>query len=292
MEPRASVRIREVDDVVDLAVVARLQREIWGFGDGDVVPVHVLLTAAHNGGLVLVASIGADDVGMLFGFAGLTADGRPKHCSHMTGVVAAARGSGVGGALKWRQRQRLLERGVELVTWTFDPLEARNARFNLSTLGAWSDAYLENVYGELDDDLNRGLPSDRLLVSWELRSERVAVRAAQAGVEAPAWAPPAAADIAPATGQPLLLARSTAGARHPVRLDPATEPSVTIEVPHDVQALKARDLTLAHAWRTAVREAFTHAFRRGYRATGVGAGASDGLPTRWYVLRHTGTSDG
>jgi predicted GNAT superfamily acetyltransferase len=289
VEPGASVRIREVDDVVDLAVVARLQREIWGFGDADVVPVHVLLTAAHNGGLVLVATLGADDVGMLFGFAGLTGDGRPKHCSHMTGVVAAARGTGVGRALKWRQRQRLLERGVALVTWTFDPLEARNARFNLATLGAWSDEYLENVYGELDDDLNRGLPSDRLLVSWELRSERVAERAAQADVDAPVGAPAAPAV---ATGQPLLVARSTGGARHPVRLDPATEPSVTIEVPHDLQALKLRDLPLAHAWRTAVREAFTHAFARGYRATDVGAGASDGLPTRWYVLRRTGTSDG
>lgn len=285
MDPGASVRIREVDDVVGLAVVTRLQREIWGFGDADVVPVHVLLTAAHNGGLVLVASSGADDVGMLFGFAGLTGDGRPKHCSHMTGVVHGARGGGVGRALKWRQRQRLLERGVELVTWTFDPLEARNARFNLETLGAWSDEYLENVYGELEDDLNRGLPSDRLLVSWELRSERVAARAG-----ANAGAGSVLAD--PVPGQRLLAARSVAGVRHPERLVQASEPVVTIEIPADVQALKARDLMLASAWRAAVREAFHHAFRRGYRATNVGAGASDGLPTRWYVLRHTGTPEG
>jgi predicted GNAT superfamily acetyltransferase len=287
----AQVRIREVVDALDLAVAVRLQREIWGFGDTDVVPVHVMLTAAHNGGLVLLASQGNDDVGMLFGFAGLTSDGQTKHCSHMTGVVAAARGTGVGKALKWAQRRRLLDRGVELVTWTFDPLEARNARFNLVTLGAWSEEYLENVYGELDDDLNRGLPSDRLLVRWELSSKRVAARAGSDVAAGSSVHAPTHVERSP-TRQPLILAHSTAAGRRPMQLDTATEPIVAIEIPYDVQTLKVRDLPLAHAWRAAVREAFTEAFRSGYRATAVGAGETDGMPTRWYVLRHTGTAEG
>ena len=267
-----------------LADVVELQRRVWGFGDLDVVPVHLLLTAAHHGGLVLAAYLDDAPVGMLFGFAGSTRDGRPKHCSHMAGVVAEARGHGVGSALKWRQRALLLERGGTLATWTFDPLETRNAAFNLRHLGAWSDTYLEDVYGELNDDLNRGLPSDRLFVSWRLDDEAVTERArARERGERPAIA----AAEPPAGAQRSITAETRSGRRVPTGVITPTEATVLVEVPGDVQRLKREAPEVARAWRFAVREALRSALDASYRAVDVHHGTEDGEARAWYRLERS-----
>ncbi len=283
MKAVPDVNVRELGSVAELADVVALQRRIWGFGDLDVVPLHVLLTAAHHGGLVLAAYLDEAPVGMLFGFAGLLDDGRPKHCSHMTGVVAEARGMGIGAALKWRQRSLLLERGVDVVTWTFDPLEARNATFNLRHLGAHSDTYLVDVYGALDDDLNRGLPSDRLLVRWHLEAPPVVARAGARdhGERSPARA------THPDDAQRLLRTAVRAGVREPVEVWSPTATHVLVDVPTDVQHLKRHAHEAAKAWRLAVREALTAAFATGYRAVDVLHDEEDGVPVAWYHLERT-----
>ncbi|MCB0162377.1 MAG: hypothetical protein KDD83_29770, partial [Caldilineaceae bacterium] len=151
----------------------------------DDIPVHVLVTMAKNGGGVLVAR--ADDgppefdgmVGMALWWPGLQMSPRNdqpqlKICSHMAGVLPQWQGQGVGRQLKLKQRELVLAQGLtDWVTWTYDPLYRSNGIFNLHRLGAVCNTYARNVYGELDDDLNRGTPSDRCQVDWWLRSERV-----------------------------------------------------------------------------------------------------------------------
>lgn len=281
MRVAPDVIVRELGSVAELADVVALQRRIWGFGDLDVVPVHLLLTAAHHGGLVLAGFLDEQPVGMAFGFAGQTADGRPKHCSHMTGVVADARGRGVGAALKWRQRSLVLERGVGLVTWTFDPLEAGNATFNLRHLGARSDTYLIDVYGDLDDDLNRGLPSDRLLVRWHLDDPAVVARAAER--DHGERTTPVAAHPSDVT-QHLLRTAVRSGVRVPVEVSPPEAASALVEIPIDVQRLKRDAPEAAHAWRLAVRAALTAAFAGGYEAVDVLRGEQNGVPVAGYRL--------
>ena len=149
---------------------------MWDLPDVEVVPLHVLITAAKNGGLLLGAFDGETLAGFVFGFPGLTPDGKLKHCSHMAGVHPAYRDRGLGYSLKLAQRLHVLAQGIDLITWTFDPLETRNATLNFHKLGAICNTYLPNLYGEMHNGLNAGLPSDRFQVDWWIASERVAQR--------------------------------------------------------------------------------------------------------------------
>ena len=171
--------LRDIDSPAELAAVEALQRLIWSGGDADVVPGHVLLTAAHNGGLVAGAFVEGRLAGFVWGFLGMdTGADRPrlKHCSHQLGVHPDYRNTGLGFALKCFQRERVLSQGLDRITWTYDPLLARNARLNIGKLGATCSTYLRDLYGEMHDALNAGLPSDRFQVDWWIRSEPVAAR--------------------------------------------------------------------------------------------------------------------
>lgn len=164
----AEVLIRPLTSLADLRAVEELQRAVWGMPDRDVVPLHHLLAASSAGGLVLGAlDRGGALVGFCYGFVGLRS-GRPFFYSHMAGVVAAWRGRDVGFRLKQAQRAAALERGLDHMVWTYDPLLAANAAFNLRKLGACASRYYVNYYGEMDDALNRGVDSDRLEVDWWL----------------------------------------------------------------------------------------------------------------------------
>lgn len=154
----------------EIHAVEQLQRDAWGEPDIDVVPLHMLLTPPRHGGLLLGAFDGDRLVGFVFGFLGLTADGRLKHCSHMAGVHPDYRDQGVGYALKLAQREHVLAQGLDLVTWTFDPLETRNAQLNFHKLGAICNTYIRNLYGAMRAAINAGPPSDRFEVEWWIRS--------------------------------------------------------------------------------------------------------------------------
>ena len=137
----------------------------------EVLPVHLMVAVPRNGGLLLGAFDGDDLVGYVFGFPGITAGGKLKHCSHMMGVAPGCQVRGIGYQLKLAQREHLLARGCDLVTWTYDPLASRNAYLNLAKLGVVCRTYLQDYYGPMTDGLNAGLPADRLQVDWWIGSE-------------------------------------------------------------------------------------------------------------------------
>src|SRR5262249_947511 len=124
---------------------------------------------------------GSPMIGYVFGFVGLTAGGKLKHCSHIACVTQAYRDKNVGFELKAAQRSKVLEQGIDLITWTYDPLQSLNARFNLRKLGATCNTYLPNLYFNMNDSINRGLPSDRFQVDWHIKSARVEARLNRTG---------------------------------------------------------------------------------------------------------------
>ena len=260
----AAPEIRPLVSIDEYSAAEQLQREVWGFVDVEVVPLHVLLTAAKNGGAALGAFDGDALVGFAFGFLGRDELG-VKHCSHMLGVAPGARRRGIGEALKWAQREHVLDGGVERMTWTYDPLLAPNARLNLHRLGAVCRRFRPNVYGELRDDLNRGLPTDRFEVDWWLESPSVTSRADGAPL------PAAVTDADVGTLPAVLDSEDAGGVRAPVLPPSGREsqdaPKVRAEIPADLSAVKRHDPTLARAWVEASRGVFPALFARGYAAT-------------------------
>jgi len=237
----ASVEIRLVRTHDEFAACEAMSRDIWGAAERNVVPRELLVTMQHNGGVVHGAFLPQGRlVGFCFAFLGRR-DGQLRLCSHQLGVLAEFRGSGIGIALKQAQRYDALRRGYELVTWTFDPLEARNAYINLHRLGCIARVYDRDHYGTMEDDLNRGLPSDRFEAEWWLSRAK----------------PPIAAD-------PQVMLRVGTN-QEPVRedLDLGPRTSALIAVPPDFQEVKHRSLELALRWRMESRAAFEAALAAG-----------------------------
>lgn len=261
--------IRDLTRLEDCAAVVRVQETVWG-RESDVVPASLLSVSAKRGGILLGAFEGADSpdamIGFVWSLAGLR-DGAPVQWSHMLGVLPAARERGVGIALKLAQRERALAQDVDLIEWTFDPLQARNAHLNFSRLGCVVSTYVENAYGSLEGPLFSGTPTDRLIAEWWIRRPHVerrvaAEREAAAGRRA---FTARAADVAEARA---LIVTRDAG-RWPAPDDvrePGEERRLVIPVPAAFSDLQASDQALALEWRLAVRRAFTSAFADGYRA--------------------------
>src|SRR6184192_3915292 len=238
----ARVEIRLVRSQEEFAACEVMSREIWGAAERNVVPRELLRTIQLNGGLVHGA-FAADSrlVGFCFAFLGRR-DGQLRLCSHQLGVIAELRGGGIGIALKQAQRADALRLGYELVTWTFDPLEARNAYINLHRLGCIARLYDRDHYGAMEDELNRGLPSDRFEAEWWLRRTKPFLPA----------------------GDPVVMLRVGADGE-PVRelLDVSPGTTVLISVPPDFQAVKRASLELAVRWRMESRAAFEAALAAG-----------------------------
>ncbi|MDR7485544.1 MAG: hypothetical protein QN187_09465 [Armatimonadota bacterium] len=252
----ADITIRALTDIESLQHIEALQMEIWGMPPHDVVPVHQLKAATSAGGAVL-AAFTADGtmVGFCYGFAGWRG-GQPLFYSHMAGVRGGLQLQDIGFRLKCAQREAALAMGYEHAVWTFDPLQSINARFNLHKLGATASRYYVNYYGQMRDELNRGLDSDRLEVDWALRSRRV---------EAAVGGQPAKHDWSAAPRALEAIPHLMGVAPTPPALD-REDPAVLIEIPIDFPQIRQRDRGLAAAWRLATREAFLTYFGRGYRA--------------------------
>jgi predicted GNAT superfamily acetyltransferase len=251
-----NVLIRPLESIPEFHACEALQRRVWVMSDDlDVVPLHLLLTVQRNGGLLLGAFDGRELVGFLFGFPAYDQDDKPKHCSHMMGVDPDYQGAGIGHQLKLAQREFALARGLDLVTWTYDPLESRNAYLNIHKLGALCQTYVRDYYGPLADGLNSRLPSDRFQVEWWIAGGRVEKHVAgQMGERVSS-----SAFQANATGQ------TPGGLVTPglLRLDAAL-PSIQVEIPAEYQAIKAADPGLALEWRLAMRQVFEAYFAAGY----------------------------
>jgi chorismate synthase len=257
------VEIRLAESNEDFEACERMSHSVWGAAERNVVPRELLKTIQLNGGIVQGAFQGDRMVGFVFGFLGIR-DGRLRLCSHQLGVDPALRGHGIGIALKLAQRDEVLKRGLDLITWTFDPLEARNAYINLHRLGAIARLYDRDHYGVMEDALNAGLATDRLEAEWWIRQ--------------PGSDTLAAAVAAGVKGQAVVML-SVGPDERPERgsLGAADAAVARIQVPRDFQASKRRSLELAQAWRLESRAAFEAAF-------GVGLVATDFEPDGWYVL--------
>jgi predicted GNAT superfamily acetyltransferase len=226
-----SIIVRRCDSLEDFHACVALQREIWGEQDLEVEPATMFVVAAHTGGQVLGAYDGNILVGFTLALAAVR-NGAPFLHSHMTGVHPNHRDRGVGRMLKLFQRDEALSRDIRLIEWTFDPLELRNAHFNLNRLGAICRRYLPNLYGVTTSPLHRGLATDRLVAEWYLDSPRVV--AAVSGRE---LAPP--------------------------------PPCATIEIANSLGDWKASDLPRVQSIQGTIRGQFTEGFAKGYAAVAV-----------------------
>jgi predicted GNAT superfamily acetyltransferase len=223
--------VRKCEDLDEFHRCVELQREIWREADLEVEPVTMFVVAAHTGGQVLGAFNGEGMVGYTLALAGLR-DRVPYLHSHMTGVKSEYRDRGVGRMLKLFQREEALSRGIRLIQWTFDPLELRNAHFNLNRLGAICRKYQPNLYGVTSSPLHRGLATDRLLAEWHLDSARV-VAAIGNLVKTPVEAP------------------------------------AIIELPAELERWQGEDSAQVSAVQARLREEFTKWFSKGYAAVAL-----------------------
>lgn len=272
MQPEPpDIRIAMCETVAEYHAGEDLQMAVWGGGEREIVPYDLLRAIALAGGTVLGAWHGERIVGMALSLVAWKA-GSAYHHSHLLGVLPEYRRWGVGWRLKLAQRDFVLAQGMDLITWTFDPLESANAHLNFARLGVISATYFPDFYGAMPEALNAGLPSDRLLVEWHLRAPHVLGRLTTAGAGTSAL-PLVSAEVLDA---PYALRMTDDGS--PVALDPRGCPRggrnevggfgrYRIEIPADIQAIKAIDPARALAWRMATRAAFMDALAAGYRVT-------------------------
>lgn len=167
-----AIVIRHCEGIEELRACVALQKEIWNFVDADLVPLRMFVVAGKVGGQVMGAFEGKEMVGFALSVPG-TRSGHVYLHSHMLAVRKEHRNSGLGKRLKLLQREDALARGIELIEWTFDPLEIKNAYLNIEKLGAIARRYNVNQYGITSSPLQGGLPSDRLIAEWWLKSKRV-----------------------------------------------------------------------------------------------------------------------
>ena len=188
------VSLRALTETRDYQEAVELQRTVWGFSDIELLPVRLFVVATKVGGQAFGAFDGGAMVGFLLSIPGLKHGGESYLHSHMLGVLAEYRNKGVGRMLKLRQREDALSRGIGLIEWTFDPLELKNAFFNMERLGAIVRRYVENQYGATTSPLHGGLPTDRCVAEWWLASPhaeavlagKAPVRHVQERIEVPA----------------------------------------------------------------------------------------------------------
>jgi predicted GNAT superfamily acetyltransferase len=226
------IEIRTLASHDEFETVVALQKEIWGFKDVDVLPVRLFVVASNIGGLILGAFDGPRMIGFGIAVPGLKSGGKNYLHSNMVGVLADYRNAGVGRMIKLKQREEALSRCVELVEWTFDPLEIKNAYFNIERLGAIIRRYVLNQYGKTSSALHGGLPTDRCIAEWWIGHSRVRGLLDE--------------------GKPL----------------PRLPVEARISVPADIAEIRANEPKRARAIQSEVSRQFLEYFQKGLAVTG------------------------
>lgn len=273
--------IRDVEGEPEFHAIEDLQKEAWQFSDLDTVPAATLVATQHAGGIVLGAFDGDVMIGFAYGFPGFE-DGRASLHSHMLAVKPDYRNCHAGFYLKLAQRTRALEKGLDEITWTFDPLQSLNAHLNFTKLGVISHRYIPNFYGEATSSpLHSGFGTDRLWVRWLLTSDRVKQRCS---VEATRRAGSISLDpreAAAVIGSALIYSEGSRPLLGDFRGLSASRCS--IEIPNNINALKESEPKLGVEWREATRAAFLAALDDGFFVEDfVRVEGSDG--PRWFYL--------
>ncbi|MEX2261776.1 MAG: GNAT family N-acetyltransferase [Bryobacteraceae bacterium] len=169
----SGIEVRQLSEIPEFAEAVQLQKRIWGFADVELLPVRLFIVADKIGGHAFGAFEGGRMVGFCLAIPGLKPGGKYYLHSHMLGVLPDYNNRGIGRLMKLRQREDAVARGIELVEWTFDPLEIKNAYFNVERLGAIIRRYVPNQYGSSSSFLHGGLPTDRCVAEWWVSSPRV-----------------------------------------------------------------------------------------------------------------------
>lgn len=224
----SAIVIRQVEGFAELRAVEEMQKEVWGVPDLDVVPMTHLVAAVAAGGVLLGAFDRKTLVGFVYGFVAHE-DGEITHHSHMLAVKRAYRNFNLGYKLKLAQRDAVLAQGINLMTWTFDPLQSLNAHFNFGKLGVICDRYFVDFYGEDAASFLHQTGTDRFWVKWELNSPRVVKRITKADMTLE---------------------------------DPADK--ILVEIPGDINAVQQQSPETAREWRERTRREFTEALKAGY----------------------------
>jgi predicted GNAT superfamily acetyltransferase len=273
------VTIAPFRNVTDFKTCEDIQREVWHYQDVDVVPAPLLMVASRTGGIILGAynSLG-DLVGFVFSILG-AAGGKSIQQSCMLAVRAAYRNFDVGFKLKMAQRKESQKRKISLINTSIDPMQPLNAYFALGKLGARADVYEENYCGETTSLLDRGLPTDRLLIAWSLDNKDV-VRRLEMG-------PPRRDYRKEIKQRPIInqLIEVAPGMMtcSPIKLN-CTSGQFLFEVPYNLQEIKNRDLGIALEWQGKMRQVFRHYFKKEYAATDFWVAEQDGHLRAFYLL--------
>ena len=268
-----TITYRSLETIKEIEETASIYGTIWSADEREIIPPHLLIAIQHAGGLLLGAFDNGQMIGATVSFVGIRGE-TLLHWSHITGVVPGYQGRGVGSGLKWLQRQLVLEQGLDCVAWTFDPLQRGNARFNIRRLGCVCNQYHVNIYGQLDDELNAGLPTDRFEVRWWLKSDRVQRRTHTLPPE-------------PDTHNlHRTLRRLPDGSPGEILWPGGHEPTI-VEIPDDINRLRNERLDVAMSWREHTRQVFTRLFAEGYTVVDfVSQNTDDGQPGYGYLLKY------
>lgn len=232
------IEIRRLTLLAEFSEALQLQQCVWGFADSELLPLRWFVVVSRIGGHVFGAYDGGRMAGFCLAVPGVKPSGKPYLHSHMLGVLSQYRNAGVGRRLKLEQRADALARGFELVEWTFDPLEIKNAFFNIERLGAIVRRYVENEYGTTSSPLHGGLPTDRCVAEWWIASPRV---------------------------EAVLAGRSA-----------KNETRERIAVPAEIGRLRQEDPARAREIQRANAERFRDCFSRGLAVTRFERGATEG----------------
>ncbi|MFZ1133215.1 MAG: GNAT family N-acetyltransferase [Terriglobales bacterium] len=258
------IKIRDLKSIEDLSQLKSVEKEVWGMADEDTLPLTLAIACEAAGNIFVGAFHGEGGkeklVGFAFGFLGREHGSTTVH-SHMLAVLDDYRHLDLGSRLKQAQRERAIGMGIHEMTWTFDPLQSRNAHFNFSKLGVVSDNYKIDFYGPETSSMLHRNGTDRLWVRWLLNSRRVRDRLQRCA---------AGKDPRVETLDALRLLAPL------VRFDPSGRPAraelaeslarqrVSIEIPGDILEVERNDMGLAREWREATRWAFCEAVRAGF----------------------------
>jgi predicted GNAT superfamily acetyltransferase len=253
---KAGIVVRDLESIEDLRKVDEVEKEAWDITDADLTPLTLRIASKTAGNLWLGAFDGRQLVGFAFGFFGQEGGARTVH-SHMLAVRNSHRDANVAYQLKVAQRERVLALRVQEVTWTFDPLQSKNAHLNFAKLGVVSASYKIDFYGPETSSILHRNGTDRLWVTWPLASRRVRDRLQGRGSRAEML------DV---------LSRLTplvqfSGEGRPNRTDLSAalaRQRIAIEIPSDISGIEQKDAELAHEWRLATRWAFTEALNQGF----------------------------
>ena len=249
------VIIRKLFKRAELEKLIDLQREVWKHPDLDLTPIHQFCISSFMGGLVLGAFVDGELAGFVYSFPAIF-KGKFCHHSHLLAVRPQFQGYGLGKRLKWAQRNEVLKMGLDLITWTYDPLQTRNANLNFHTLGVISQNYLPDFYGETPAlKLGPNVPTDRLLVEWFIKTKRVEARA-QGKMDG-------SLDLTflPKALEGFLTENGVYEPGKPALRMAA--PVFLVETVRDIRALQ-KIPEIITAWQSALRQIFTHYFKKGY----------------------------